>query len=109
MLRSFGYAAYTALGAATISRPDDVDRLTPWAAFWEAWAGAAFLRAYFAATANASILPSRREDLHALLQAFVIDKALYEVAYELNSRPDWVHVPLTGLLHLAAPGLHSSR
>jgi maltose alpha-D-glucosyltransferase/alpha-amylase len=38
------------------------------------------------------------------LHAFTLDKALYELGYELNNRPEWVHVPLTGLLHLV-PGL----
>ena len=36
-----------------------------------------------------------------LLRAFVLDKALYELGYELNNRPDWVHIPLTGLLRSA--------
>jgi trehalose synthase-fused probable maltokinase len=102
MLRSFGYAALTALTAATRTRPDDTDRLRPWAELWEAWVGAAFLRAYLTATHGAGILPSRREAVEALLHVFVLDKALYELGYELNNRPDWIHVPLTGLLRLSA-------
>jgi maltose alpha-D-glucosyltransferase/alpha-amylase len=98
MLRSFGYAAYTALNVEALGSPlEALERLTGWAALWETWVSAAFLRDYLAAAAPAGILPARREDLHVLLQAFVIDKALYEVSYELNSRPEWVHIPLTGL------------
>jgi maltose alpha-D-glucosyltransferase/alpha-amylase len=100
MLRSFSYAAMTGLGAATQTRPEDADRLGPWADLWETWVSAMFLRAYRAATRGAPFLPPHPEDLDVLLHAFVLDKALYELAYELNNRPDWVHVPLTGLLRL---------
>jgi maltose alpha-D-glucosyltransferase/alpha-amylase len=100
MLRSFSYAALTALGAATQHRPEDYERLEPWAAFWETWVSAVFLRAYFAAVGPTGLLPSIREDVDLLLQTFTLDKAVYELAYELNNRPDWVHIPLAGLLRL---------
>jgi maltose alpha-D-glucosyltransferase/alpha-amylase len=100
MLRSFSYAALTGLNAATQARPEDLERLAPWADVWETWVGATFLRAYLAATRGAAFLPSRDDDFDALLQVFLIDKALYELAYELNSRPEWVHIPLAGLLRL---------
>ncbi len=100
MLRSFSYAALTAVGAATQTRPEDARRLTPWATLWETWVSAAFLRAYLAATRGAAFLPSRQPTLEILLQAYVVDKALYELGYELNNRPEWVHIPLAGLLQL---------
>jgi maltose alpha-D-glucosyltransferase/alpha-amylase len=106
MLRSFSYAALTGLEAVTQTRPDDIERLAPWAAAWETWVSAGFLRAYFAATRHADLLPPDSDDLEILLNAFTIDKALYELGYELNNRPDWVHVPLTGLLRLRSP-LHA--
>jgi len=99
MLRSFSYAALTAIGAATQTRPEDAKRLAPWADFWETWISAAFLRAYLAATRGASFLPPPR-DLDVLLRAYVLDKALYELAYELNNRPAWVHIPLAGVMQL---------
>ena len=104
MLRSFSYAALTAVGAATQTRPDDARRLAPWADFWERWISAAFLRAYVIATHGASFLPAPR-DLDVLLRVYVLDKALYELAYELNNRPSWVHIPLAGVLQLR-PRLH---
>jgi maltose alpha-D-glucosyltransferase/alpha-amylase len=100
MLRSFSYAALTGVNAATTARPEDQERLEPWARVWETWVSAAFLRAYLPPVADAGILPARWEDTEALLQVFVVDKALYELGYELNNRPEWVHVPLSGLLHL---------
>jgi maltose alpha-D-glucosyltransferase / alpha-amylase len=60
----------------------------------------AFLRAYIAATQGAPFLPSNADDRDTLLHAFILDKALYELGYELNNRPEWVHIPLTGLLRL---------
>ena len=106
MLRSFGYAALTGLNAATLTRPEDVERFAPWAQLWETWVSAAFLRAYLLAARASGLLPSRDDDLEILLQAFVMDKALYELGYELNNRPDWVHIPLAGLLRLRSP-LHA--
>jgi maltose alpha-D-glucosyltransferase/alpha-amylase len=101
MLRSFSYAACTALTAATQARPEDAERLQPWAGLWEATVSAAFLRAYRSAAADADVLPARRADLEALLRVFTLEKALYEVAYELNSRPEWVHIPLGAVLNEA--------
>ena len=101
MLRSFSYAALTGLGAATATRREDIDRLTPWADAWETWVTAAYLRAYLATTRGARFLPSRLDDLEALLHLFMLDKALYELGYELNNRPEWVHIPLAGLLATA--------
>ena len=106
MLRSFSYAALTGLGAATVTRPEDYDRLAPWADFWETWAGSVFLRAYLTAVRDAAILPANVDDLDLLLQGFILDKALYELGYELNNRPDWVHIPLSGILRLRSP-LHA--
>ena len=112
MLRSFGYAALTGLAAATQTRPEDVERLAPWADVWETWVGATFLRAYRDATRSASFHPAGAEDVDVLLHAFVLDKAMYELGYELNNRPDWVHIPLSGVMRLAAsppsPSLRSS-
>jgi maltose alpha-D-glucosyltransferase/alpha-amylase len=100
MLRSFSYAALSGLGAAAQARPEGVDRLAPWADVWETWVGAVFLRAYLTATRGHAFLPANDDDLDALLRAFVLDKAMYELGYELNNRPEWVHIPLTGLMRL---------
>jgi maltose alpha-D-glucosyltransferase/alpha-amylase len=49
---------------------------------------------------SAPILPQTPEEVEVLLNAFLLEKALYEIAYELNNRPDWVRIPLTGVLQL---------
>jgi len=100
MLRSFSYAAFSELRALAARRPDGSDRLEAWAEVWERWVSASFLKAYRAAAAGAAFLPPDRAQVEALLDAFLLDKALYEVSYEMNNRPGWVRVPLQGLLGL---------
>ena len=101
MLRSFSYAAYAGLLSYTARRPEEFSRLEPWAAFWEKWTSAAFLRAYLEMAKDAAIVPPNTARLSTLLDAFLLDKALYELNYELNNRPAWVRIPLRGILNLA--------
>ncbi|MBV9126119.1 MAG: putative maltokinase [Planctomycetes bacterium] len=100
MLRSFNYAAYAGLFAFTQDRPAELERLEPWADLWQKWTAAAFLMAYRKATTEAHLLPDDPREFQALLQLLVLDKAFYELIYELNNRPDWVRIPLEGILAL---------
>jgi maltose alpha-D-glucosyltransferase/alpha-amylase len=103
MLRSFSYAAHAGLFAYAAAQPEQLERLEPWARIWQTWAGASFLRGYFGATGHALFIPTEPTQREDLLQLFVLDKALYELNYELNNRPDWVRIPLMGILELVAP------
>jgi maltose alpha-D-glucosyltransferase/alpha-amylase len=100
MLRSFAYAAYAGLSAHLATRPDQLPRLEPWARAWQAWVSAAFLRTYLDVAGAAAFLPAETRETERLLDAFVLDKAFYELRYELNTRPDWVRVPLWSILRL---------
>jgi len=103
MLRSFHYAPYAvAFGTAPGSyvRPEDQTRLDTGARYWHQWVSAAFLRAYLTESAKGKHLPAKLEDVETLLNAYLIEKALYEIIYELNNRPEWVKIPLKGLLDL---------
>ena len=100
MLRSFGYAAYAGLMDYTARHPEDLTRLEPWAQLWERSAAAEFLRAYHETAQGVGFLPSGNVDFRKLLNVFLLDKALYEVLYELNSRPTWVRIPLMGIMSL---------
>jgi maltose alpha-D-glucosyltransferase/alpha-amylase len=100
MIRSLSYAAYSGLIAHTARRPDDWNSLEPWARLWERSMGAEFLRAYRNTAKDAPFLPSSDDGLRKLLAVFLLDKALYELSYELNNRPTWVRVPLMGILSL---------
>ncbi|MFA5028740.1 MAG: DUF5752 family protein, partial [Candidatus Methylomirabilota bacterium] len=109
MLRSFAYAAQAALFRAAEDSPETprlAARLLPWAEAWEEGVRAGFLEGYLEETwqRGAPFLPRSRDGLEAALRTFELDKATYELRYELNSRPAWVRIPLEGLRRaLAAP------
>lgn len=100
MLRSFSYAVYSALDGFVRERNEDFQRLQPWGRFWEERVSAAFLGSYLERVEGACFIPKETRDLEVLLEAFLFDKAFYELDYELNNRPDWIWVPLQGILAL---------
>jgi maltose alpha-D-glucosyltransferase/alpha-amylase len=100
MLRSYHYAAYAGLFSFTQDRPGDFERLEPWANLWQQWVSAAFLSEYLRTTAGAPLVPQDAAEFSLLLDRFTLAKALYELAYELNNRPDWVRIPLSGVTRL---------
>jgi len=108
MIRSFHYAAYAALlgrVAGQALRPEDLPALEPWADFWFQCTSATFLNAYLEMAGTAAFIPQAREELSVLLDAYLLEKAIYELGYELNNRPDWVRIPLQGILKLVVrPG-----
>ncbi len=98
MLRSFSYATYSALFERAEPESDRWNQLEPWAATFEVLARDYFLQAYLRASHEADLLPGDRDDLLLLLDFFELDKALYEVNYELGHRPDWVRIPMRGIV-----------
>ncbi len=99
MMRSFQYAAYSALWQPSM-RTEDVPFLERWADLWYRQMSATFLESYLSTTAGANFLPQNGADLPLLLEAYLLDKAVYEVGYELNHRPDWVVIPVRGIKHI---------
>jgi maltose alpha-D-glucosyltransferase/alpha-amylase len=100
MLRSFSYAANSTLMTYTTRHTEDLVSLKPWALLWEQTVSSAFLSAYRETAAAGNILPRAEEDFRRLLDACVIEKAFYELTYELNNRPGWIRIPLAGILAL---------
>jgi maltose alpha-D-glucosyltransferase/alpha-amylase len=100
MLRSFNYAAWSALMKHVTRRPEDQARVGPWARLWEQSVTAEFLHAYHGTAGIAGLLPSEDAAIHALLDLYLLEKAFYELLYELNNRPDWVRIPLMGIAPL---------
>ena len=103
MMRSFHYAAFAPLlgplGNAAVSA-DELKRLAPWAEAWSSWFTAQFLSEYFKTSAGAAYLPSNRNEIDNLLKLHLLEKAIYELSYELNNRPTWVGIPLEGIAGL---------
>ena len=71
--------------------------LEPYADFWHRSVSGLFLSAYLEATAGAPFLPQEQEELEILMRAFLLDKGIYELLYELNNRPEWVVIPIRGI------------
>jgi maltose alpha-D-glucosyltransferase/alpha-amylase len=103
MLRSFSYAAFSAIDRSLAGgdQPSaDAAALTAWAQIWQNAVSTAFLAAYRQSmAANESLLPQPR-DAQILLNAYLLEKALYELLYELDNRPAWVHIPINSILTL---------
>jgi len=99
MMRSFQYAAYSALWQPAM-RKEDVPFLERWADLWYRQMGSLFLQSYLEATGNAAFIPQNSEDLAIMLEAYLLDKAVYEIGYELNHRPSWVVIPIRGIKHI---------
>jgi maltose alpha-D-glucosyltransferase/alpha-amylase len=103
MLRSFHYAPYAVLfgqSQHSVIRAEDTAAVESGAKFWYRWVSGAFLRAYLEESGNAAHLPKTSEELQVLLGAHLFEKAFYEIAYEMNNRPEWVCIPIRGVLEL---------
>jgi maltose alpha-D-glucosyltransferase/alpha-amylase len=100
MLRSFSYAAFSALDHFVQRHPGTAKSLEPWAQLWQNAVSTEFLTAWRTTmAANPHLIPQPRQ-AHLLLNAYLLEKALYELLYELNNRPAWVRIPLAGILAL---------
>ncbi|HEX6266104.1 MAG TPA: alpha-amylase, partial [Burkholderiales bacterium] len=90
MLRSFSYARWTAAKTSALDS-------------WEQQTRKAFLSAYDAATQGSGLFESF-DDVRGLLRLFELEKVLYELRYEFNNRPDWLQVPLAGIMAMLEEG-----
>ena len=101
MLRSFDYAAFNVLQENhSVIRPEDRLVLEPWADRWSFYVGQHFIDTYFAKTRGSEIVPQEPRHREHLMRAYLMNKAVYELNYELNNRPEWVGIPLRGILKL---------
>src|SRR5205807_370333 len=89
MMRSFAYAASAVEILRGAAPPDG----------WEERARKEFLESYLE-TVDPNLMPSGRQAIDRLLAIFELEKAVYELRYELNNRPDWVRIPVAGILRL---------
>lgn len=102
MIRSFSYAAYAELVTFSARGRTDYSAIEMWARLWQQSTASAFIKSYLNMAGNAPFLPPDKTVLIQLLECMLLDKALYELQYELNNRPDWVWIPLAGILSLIA-------
>ncbi|HTM52488.1 MAG TPA: putative maltokinase [Pirellulales bacterium] len=106
MLRSFHYVGCTV--AASMADHRDARNIERITAGWYFWMSAVFVSAYRRAAAGGVFLPATDEQFDTILSVCLLEKAAYELKYELNHRPDWIYLPVTALGELlrttAAPG-----
>lgn len=103
MLQSFNYAGAQALRnelESGIIQAEERPVMEQWAQYWSDWVSAAFLNAYLLRAADATFLPKSTQELQVLLDAYLLEKVIYELGYELNNRPDWIEIPLRRILRL---------
>ncbi|HEY7218722.1 MAG TPA: maltose alpha-D-glucosyltransferase [Candidatus Binatia bacterium] len=102
MLRSFNYAALSALKSGDL-RAEDFSRVQALSHSWSFWVSVVFLQSYLESSRSAVFLPSSKDELKNVLDLHLLHKAIYELNYELNNRPDWVSVPIRGILKILQP------
>ncbi len=94
MMRSFHYAAFGKILLNENYREKDIEFLVQWAEQWQHYVSRFYLGAYLERMGLASTLTEQDE---TLLRTYLLEKAIYELGYELNGRPEWVNIPLRGI------------
>jgi maltose alpha-D-glucosyltransferase / alpha-amylase len=116
MIRSFHYAALSVVLKNNNPKiKENPDLAVRAAGVWYRAVSALFLRSYIVTVKGSQILPSDNTALFVLLDAYLLEKVIYELGYELNNRPDWILIPIKGLedmlgleVQLAAPVIAST-
>jgi len=103
MIRSFHYASHAAIQGPqgrSLLLSEGGHGAKSWLAMWYAWVAALYLKSYLQEASRGGFLPEDRGALKTLLDAYLLEKAVYELGYELNNRPGWLHIPIEGILQL---------
>jgi maltose alpha-D-glucosyltransferase/alpha-amylase len=103
MIRSLHYAAHAVSFGyvpGVVKGREQVARIDRWGENWHGWVSAMFLQGYLENSRGKDFLPRTDSEIEILLRAHLIEKALLEIAYELEYRPEWIGIPVHGLLTL---------
>ncbi len=100
MIRSFHYAAYGQLLLNANYRKEDMEFLEKWARQWFHYISQSYLTAYLDRAAGQKFIPEKEVDLQLLLRNYILEKAIYELGYEMNARPDWLPIPVRGVSYV---------
>ena len=103
MLRSFHYAASAVLFGqvpGVVPQATNIATLQTWASFWYRWVGSAFLGGYLRAAGRIGLIPESRDEFRILLNAYMLERALLEIRYEVRRRSEWARVPIVGVFEL---------
>jgi maltose alpha-D-glucosyltransferase/alpha-amylase len=100
MIRSFNYAGYGSLFLEGQARQADIEILEPYAELWSHYMSGFFMAAYLEKVKGTLLVPDNKEDLKIMMDVFLLSKVFYELNYELNNRPDWLIIPIKGILNI---------
>lgn len=100
IIRSFNYAGYGSLFLEGHTRQEDIEMLEPYAELWSHYMSGFFMEAYLEKVKGTQLIPENKEDLKIMMDVFLLSKVFYELNYELNNRPDWVLIPIKGILNI---------
>ena len=101
MLQSFYYAANVAFQdelETGIIHPEQSDQMYQWVQFWISWVSAAFLHSYLTTASSSTFLPKTQQELKALLHNYLLEKAIYDLGYELNRSSPTIKILLNRIL-----------
>jgi maltose alpha-D-glucosyltransferase/alpha-amylase len=105
-VRSFEYATYAALfqqlELGTLHE-ERLPQLEPWTGFWYRWVSSVYLNSYLDVVGKTDLLPRSKEELKVLFDVHLLEKAVYEIGYELKNRPTWLKIPLRAITKLFEP------
>jgi maltose alpha-D-glucosyltransferase/alpha-amylase len=103
MIRSFDYASHTALAKYVEQgklNPAQLNYMNAWGRFWTRSVSTVFYDAYWESVRGGNFLPADDLEMRELTEIFILRKAIYEIGYELSNRPEWVKIPLLGVLEI---------
>ena len=104
MVRSFHYAAWAGhhehVKRGSLDQ-ESLPKFEPWMRLWYQAVSSVYLRAYLKTMGPSEVVPQSPEELLSMLPAYLLNKAVYEMGYELNNRPAWLRIPLQGIVELA--------
>jgi maltose alpha-D-glucosyltransferase/alpha-amylase len=99
MMRSFHYVIYDRLFAMNLSTEKSPE-MEKWAEIWYSLVSGIYLNTYLDEMSATGLLPASAQDRKVLIETYLLEKAVYELGYELDHRPEWVKIPLRGVLRI---------
>jgi maltose alpha-D-glucosyltransferase/alpha-amylase len=109
MIRSLHYAAYSMLFQMNFREEQQFSYYEKWAEAWFHYMSGFYIKSYLENTQGSAFLPESKDDLKILIQTFLLEKAIYELNYELNNRPDWIIIPIKGIKSIMNPYLEANE
>ncbi len=97
MIRSLHYAAYSNILSPEYDQQRKEGNLEEWAETWHYYVSRLYIKGYLDIAGNKDYVPKKQEDFKILMNTFLLEKALQELNYEIENRPEWIIIPIRGI------------